>query len=88
MTVPTPIPVGSRKLSRLRYEASIHGPKNARGGRPEIAPSGRFLRFEDAKVWADAVHPDADFVSILFASARSGWRLSTVATRTEGEWDR
>lgn len=81
----TPLPAGSRLLRERRYQASVHGPKNERGARPQLA-EGRFVKAESAKAWADEQYPQADYVSVTFYSARSGWRAQSAAARKNGVW--
>lgn len=85
MTAPTPLPANSRKLRDHRFAVDVYGPKNERGGYPNIA-TGRFLTDADARAWADEVYPDAFGAAVTYYSARTGWRSQFVASRRDGAW--
>lgn len=84
---PTPLAPSARALRDHRYHVNVHGPRNERGGYPFVA-EGRFADIASARNWADTVHPDAYLIAIDYLSARTGWRTTRAATRTDGTWDR
>ena len=84
--VPSPLPIHSARLRDQRFMASIHGPRDERGAYPFIA-EGRFATFDDAKMWADRVHPEAALARIDHLAAATGWRRDSVAARRGGVWE-
>lgn len=85
LAAPTPLPASSPQIRTRRYQAWVGGDRNERGGSPGIA-EGRFATYDNAKAWADLVHPDAPIVNITLLTASSGWISRLVSQRRAGDW--
>ena len=82
----TPLPAHSPKLRNRRYQVEVLAPHAKRAGSWMSVATGRFTNVDDAKAWADSVHAGAERVSIIFLSARDGWRTHSSGTRVAGVW--
>ena len=85
-TLKEPVAINHWSIRSARFEASVIGTKPGRGDRQFELHMGRFITADDARVWADAIHADAQRVHITFFTKTDGWKGRLVDVRDGGRW--
>ena len=84
-TTPTPLPIHSPRLRLRRFECWVGEPCAV--GTYRQTDFARFADGDDARRWADTVHPDAGRVVITQHAKSWGWDARRWKARVEpGVW--